>query len=82
MLGMGLAPGITSISALFVSVVPGLSGTGDIPIGIVVILLLQVAGPGNDEPGRREPLGTVVDFGRIPGLGHVADAGAPDLVAA
>ena len=44
LLGMGLAPGITSISALLVSVVPGLSGTGDIPIGIVVILLLQVVG--------------------------------------
>ncbi|HYP62174.1 MAG TPA: hypothetical protein VEQ36_17255 [Thermomicrobiales bacterium] len=44
LLGMGLAPGITSLLALFVSVVPGLSGTGDIPIGIVVILLLQVVG--------------------------------------
>lgn len=43
MLGMGLAPGITSIAALLVSVVPGLSGTGDIPIGIVIILVLQVA---------------------------------------
>lgn len=43
MLGMGLAPGITSIAALVVSVVPGLSGTGDIPIGIVIILILQVA---------------------------------------
>jgi hypothetical protein len=40
---MGLAPGITSIAALVVSVVPGLSGTGDIPIGIVIILILQVA---------------------------------------
>jgi hypothetical protein len=43
LLGMGLAPGITSLAALAVSIVPGLSGTGDIPIGIVIILLLQVA---------------------------------------
>lgn len=43
LLGMGMAPGITSIAALVVSVVPGLSGTGDIPIGIVIILILQVA---------------------------------------
>jgi hypothetical protein len=43
LLGMGLAPGITSIAALTVSVVPILSGTGDIPIGIVVILMAQVA---------------------------------------
>ena len=40
----GTGTGITSLLALFVSVVPGLSGTGDIPIGIVVILLLQVVG--------------------------------------
>ena len=43
LLGMGLAPGITSIAALFMSIVPGFSGTGDIPIGIVSILILQVA---------------------------------------
>jgi hypothetical protein len=43
LLGMGLAPGITSIAALVVSVAPGLSGTGDIPIGIVIILIMQVA---------------------------------------
>lgn len=42
-LGMGLAPGITSIAALLASVIPGFSGTGDIPIGIVTILILQVA---------------------------------------
>ena len=40
---MALAPGVTSIAALLVSVIPGLSGTGDIPIGIVVILIMQVA---------------------------------------
>jgi hypothetical protein len=39
---MALAPGMTSIAALAVSVIPILSGTGDIPIGIVAILILQV----------------------------------------
>ena len=43
LLGMGLAPGITSIAAMVVSVTPGLSGTGDIPFGIVTILILHVA---------------------------------------
>jgi hypothetical protein len=42
LLGMALAPGMTSIAALAVSVIPILSGTGDIPIGIVAILILQV----------------------------------------
>ena len=43
LLGMAIAPAATSILALLVSVVPGLSGTGDIPIGIVVVLIAQVA---------------------------------------
>ena len=43
LLGMAIAPGVTSILALIVSVVPGLSGTGDVPTGLVVILIAQVA---------------------------------------
>ncbi len=43
LLGMAIAPGATSILALFVSVVPVLSGTGDIPLGIVLVLIMQVA---------------------------------------
>ena len=42
LLGMAIAPGATSILALLVSVVPGLTGTGDIPTGIVVVLIAQV----------------------------------------
>jgi hypothetical protein len=43
LLGMAIAPAVTFILALVVSVVPGLSGTGDVPIGIVVVLITQVA---------------------------------------
>lgn len=43
LLGMAIAPGATSIVALAVSVVPLLSGTGDIPAGIVLVLMVQVA---------------------------------------
>lgn len=43
LLGMAIAPGLTSILALLVTVVPGMSGTGDVPIGIVAVLIAQVA---------------------------------------
>jgi hypothetical protein len=43
LLGLGIAPALTSITALVITVAPGLSGTGDVPIGIVLILLLQVS---------------------------------------
>lgn len=42
LLGMAIAPGLTSLLAALVAVAPGLSGTGDIPIGIVVVLFAQV----------------------------------------
>ena len=40
---MAIAPGSTSIVALVISAIPQLSGTGDIPAGIVLVLLFQVA---------------------------------------
>ena len=43
LLGLAIAPGVTSIVALFVAVAPGMNGTSDIPIGIVSVLILQVA---------------------------------------
>ncbi|MDQ2682806.1 MAG: hypothetical protein M3Y37_04705, partial [Chloroflexota bacterium] len=43
LIGMAIAPGATSIVALAVAAVPLLSGSGDIPAGIVLVLLMQVA---------------------------------------
>jgi hypothetical protein len=40
---MAIAPAVTSMLAVVVTVAPGLSGTGDVPIGIVVVLIAQVA---------------------------------------
>ncbi len=42
LLGMAIAPGATSIVALLMSTIPQLSGTGDIPAGIVLVLIFQV----------------------------------------
>src|SRR4051794_10737038 len=41
LLGMAIAPGATSIVALLMSSIPQLSGTGDIPAGIVLVLIFQ-----------------------------------------
>jgi hypothetical protein len=46
LIGMAIAPGATSIVALVMSIIPQLSGTGDIPAGIVLVLIFQVAAIG------------------------------------
>ncbi|HQY29779.1 MAG TPA: hypothetical protein PK691_00735 [Thermomicrobiales bacterium] len=43
LIGMAIAPALTSLVALAIASVPKLSGTGDVPAGIVLVLLFQVA---------------------------------------